>query len=63
LLARSDLDNGVKYITSEMGFEHFENNFIKEIKSNFEIRDIHDVDNTLRNSDYRIRYRKGGEKI
>jgi hypothetical protein len=39
--------NGVKYITNEKGFQHFENNFIKEIKNNFEISDTHDVDNTL----------------
>jgi len=39
--------NGVKYITSEMGFQHFENNFIKEIKNNFRIRETSDLDKTL----------------
>lgn len=39
--------NRVKYITSEMGFQHFENNFIKEIKNNFRIRETLDLDNTL----------------
>jgi hypothetical protein len=39
--------NGVKYITSEMGFQHFENYFIKEIKNNFKIRETLDLDNTL----------------
>jgi len=39
--------NGVKYVTSEMGFQHFENNFIKEIKNNLRIRETLDLDNTL----------------
>jgi len=39
--------NGVKYITSEMGFPHFENNFIKESKKKFRIRETLDLDNTL----------------
>ena len=26
--------NGVKYITSETGFQHFENNFINKLKTN-----------------------------
>ena len=38
---------GVKYITSEIGFQHFENNFIKEIKNNFRIMETVDLDNTL----------------
>ena len=38
--------NGVKYTTSEMGFQHFENNFIKKIK-NIRIREKSDLDNTL----------------
>ena len=36
----------VKYIAGEMGFQHFENNFTKEIK-NFRIREKLDLDNTL----------------
>jgi len=55
--------NGVKYITSEMGFQNFENNFIKENKNNFMIRETLDLDNTLRNTDFRIEYRKCGEEI
>jgi len=39
--------NRVKYITSEMGCKHLENNFIKEIKNNFRIRETLDLDNTL----------------
>jgi len=39
--------NGVKYITSEIGFQHFENNCIKEIKNNFGIMETVDLDNTL----------------
>jgi len=39
--------NGVKYITSEVGFQHFENNFIKEIKNNFGLKETLDLDNTL----------------
>jgi hypothetical protein len=39
--------NGTKYITSERVFQHFDNNFIKEIKNNFRIRETLDLDNTL----------------
>jgi len=39
--------NGVKYMTSEMGFQHFENNFIKEFKNNFRVGETPDLDNTL----------------
>jgi hypothetical protein len=35
--------NGVKHITSEMGFQHFENNFIKEIKNNFRVMETLDL--------------------
>jgi len=45
-----------------MGFQHFEN-FIKEIKNNFRIRETLDLDKTLRNTDFRIGYRKCGEEI
>ena len=38
---------GVKYITSDRGFQHFEENFIKEIKNNFRIAETFDIDNTL----------------
>jgi len=39
--------NGIKYITSEEGFKHFEDSFIKEIKNNFRIRETLNIDNTL----------------
>ena len=39
--------NGVKYITSEKGFQQFKTNLIKEIKINFKIRDTQDIDDTL----------------
>jgi len=44
-----------------MGFQHFEN-FIKEIKNNFRIRETLDLEKTLRNTDFRIGYRKCGEE-
>ena len=39
--------NGIKYITSEEGFKQFEDNFIKEIRNNFRIRETLNIDNTL----------------
>jgi len=36
--------NGVKYITSEKGFQLFETNFMKEIKNNFRIWETLDID-------------------
>ena len=39
--------HGVKYITSEEGFKGFDDNFIKEIKNNFKIREILNLDNIL----------------
>jgi ribosome-interacting GTPase 1 len=39
--------NGIKNITSEEGFNHVEDNFIKEIKNNFRIREALNIDNTL----------------
>ena len=39
--------HGVKYITSEEGFKWFDDNFIKEIKNNFKIRETLNIDNML----------------
>jgi hypothetical protein len=39
--------HGVKYITSEEGFKRFDDNFIKEIKNNFKIRETLNIDNML----------------
>jgi hypothetical protein len=39
--------HGVKYITSEEGFNRFDDNFIKEIKNNFKIKETLNLDNTL----------------
>jgi len=39
--------HGTKYITSEEGFKWFDDNFIKEIKNNFKIREALNIDNTL----------------
>ena len=39
--------HGVKYITSEEGFKRFDDNFIKQIKNNFKIRETLNIDNTL----------------
>jgi len=40
-------NHGVKYITSEEGFKRFDDNFIKEVKNNFKIRETLNIDNTL----------------
>ena len=39
--------NEVKYITSETGFQHFENNFTREINNKFRIMETLDLDNIL----------------
>jgi hypothetical protein len=38
---------GTKYITSEEGFKKFDNEFIKEIKNNFKICEIENLENIL----------------
>ena len=39
--------HGTKYISSEEGFKKFDDNYIKEIKNNFKISEMENLDNTL----------------